>query len=203
MQPETERHLVLTETAIQRAKLLIDNHGYPGGLRTNLVIAFVAQVTEHHESMLMLIRGGRAGSAFALARSLVEGMYRGLWINFVATEAEIARFERTDEIGLTMTELARSVDTAYRAEGFFEDLKNRSWDALNGYTHTGMLQLCRRFVGSIVAPAYSDQEIYEVTTATTTCTLILMSKFLAVQNYIDDSRAVEQLIETYGGAAAH
>jgi hypothetical protein len=80
-------------------------------------------IIEHHESMLLLLRYGKTGSAFALACSVVEGMYRGMWINFVATDAQIERFERTDEIGLNMTELACAIDAGYHAEDFFEDLK--------------------------------------------------------------------------------
>jgi len=52
----------------------------------------------------------------------------GMWINFVATDVQIERFERTDQIGLNMTELACAIDAGYHAEDFFEDLKHRSWD---------------------------------------------------------------------------
>jgi hypothetical protein len=176
-------------------------HAYPDDLRTVMAIGFITQIIEHHGAMLLLIRGDKIGSAFALARSLVEGMYRGLWINFVATDVEVARFERTDDIGLTMTELARAIDRAYHAGHFFENLKVRSWDALNSYAHTGVLQLGRRFREHNVEPAYTDAEIFEVTTAVTTCVLLLAGKFLAVQNHPDECRAVEALVETYGPAA--
>jgi len=45
------------------------------------VIGFIDQIIEHHESMLLLLRNGRTGSAFDLASSVVEGVYRGMWIN--------------------------------------------------------------------------------------------------------------------------
>lgn len=199
MSPETTEHLNQVEAAVQQAKRLLATHGYPDDLRTVLVIGFVTQIIEHHEAMLLLIRAGKVGSAFALARAVVEGMYRGLWINFAATDTQVARFERRDEIALGMTELARAIDAAYHAEGFFEDFKIRSWDALNSYAHTGVLQLGRRFREHNVEPAYSDQEVYEVTTTVATCVLILASKFLAVQGHGGESRAVEDLIRTYGG----
>jgi hypothetical protein len=150
MTPEAIEHLTRVEAAIREAKRLLSIHGYPDDLRTVMVIGFVDQVIEHHDSMLLLIRGGKVGSAFALARSVVEGMYRGLWINFVATGVEVARFARCDDIGLAMTQLAQSIDAAYRAGDFFEDLKRRSWDTLNSYSHTGVLQLGR--VGCSVLP---------------------------------------------------
>jgi Family of unknown function (DUF6988) len=148
--------------------------------------------------MLLLIRADKVGSAFALARSPVEGMYRGMWINFAATDAQVARFERNDDIGLTTTQLAQAIDAAYHAGDFFEDLKRRSWDALNSYAHTGVLQLGRRFREHNVEPAYSDGEIFEITTSVTTCILLLIGKFLAVQGHADECHAAEALTETYG-----
>jgi hypothetical protein len=198
---ETIEHLNHLQGVVQEVKQFLANHRYPDDLRTVIVIGFTTQIIEHLESMLLLIRGEKVGSAFALARSVVEGMYRGLWINFVATDLEVARFERADDIGLTMTELAQAIDRGYRAEHFFENLKQRSWDALNSYAHTGMLQLGRRFRAHNVEPTYTEAEVFEVTTAVTTCILILTSKFLAVQNFPDDCRSVEVLIETYGPAA--
>lgn len=201
MTQETIEHLNQVEGAVGQAKRLLAVHGYPDDLRTVMVIGFVDQIIEHHEAMLLLIRAGKVGSAFALARSLVEGMYRGLWINFVATDVEVTRFERDDNIGLGMTQLARSIDVAYHAEHFFEELKNASWDALNSYAHTGVLQLGRRFREHNVEPAYSDEEIFRITTSVTTCIVVLAGKFLARQGHADECRAAEALIETYGPVA--
>ncbi len=69
--------------------------------------------------MLLLLRNDKTGSAFGLARSVVEAMHCGMWINFVATDVELERFERTDEMGLNMTELACATDAGYHAEDFF------------------------------------------------------------------------------------
>lgn len=44
------------------------------GERITLVGAYLDTVIEHHESITMLIRAGRYGSAFALARILYEAM---------------------------------------------------------------------------------------------------------------------------------
>jgi len=198
MTQETIEHLNRVEAVIREAKRLLGIHGYPDDLRTVMVIGFVDQIIEHHEAMLLLIRAGKVGSAFSLARSVVEGMYRGLWVNFVATDAEVARFERNDEIGLSMTLLAESIDAAYHARGFYVDLKQRSWDGLNSYAHTGMLQLGRRFTGANVAPAYSDAEIFEATTSVTTCILLLAGRFLLRHDHADEARAAEALTETFG-----
>src|SRR2546430_9762480 len=160
MTNEIREHLLKVEHAIRSVIPQLTRHDeYPGDSRTALVIAFIAQLIEHHEAVLILIRHDMVGSAFALGRPIVEGVYRGLWINVCATDAEIERFMSKDEIKPTIAELATAIDEGYRAEGFFLNLKKRSWDALNSYTHPGMLQLGRRFTKHEVQPSYTDGQI--------------------------------------------
>src|SRR5215468_7405270 len=105
-------------------------------------------------SILLLIRSEKVGSAFALTRSVVEGMYIGLWINFCATVQQVAKHERDDELPRTMQQMADAIDERYHGEGFFDELKQRTWKAMCSYAHTGMLQLGRRFTGHQLKPAY-------------------------------------------------
>jgi hypothetical protein len=202
MTEDTNKHLAKIEGVIGKAKEILGRHGYPDNLRTVIVAGTIDQMAEHHEAMLLLIRSGKIGSAFALARDIFESMYRGLWINFCASTAQIQKFEVDDQLPRNMTEMAQDIDQQYHAHGFFEDLKNRGWKALCSYTHTGMLQLGRRFTGHDVKPSYSDGEIVEVTTAVTTCFLLLAGKFLAVEKYDQECKEVEALIGTYGPAVA-
>jgi hypothetical protein len=154
-------------------------------------------MNEHHEAILLLIRNGKLGSAFALARSIVESMYRGLWLNFCATDQQVEKFERTDDLPVNMTQMATAIDIKYRGDGFFEDLRKRAWPALNSYTHTGMLQLGRRFTGQNIQPNYTDEEIVATTTTVTTCLLLLTGKFLAARSLANECKEVEALLGTY------
>jgi len=56
-------------------------------------------------------------------------------------------------------------------------------ESSHSYTHTGMLQKGRRFTKHEVVNSYSETEIYEMTTTLTTCVLMVISRFLAKQNY--------------------
>ena len=163
----------------------------------------IAQVVENHESMLVLIRNDKIGSAFALVRSVVEGVYRGLWINFCATDAQIQDFEQHDRLPVNMTGMALEIDAKYQAQGLFEHLRSNSWAALCSYAHTGILQLGRRFTGATAKPAYTDEETIQATTIATTCALLLAGKFLAVQNHGADCLEVEALVGTYGPASGN
>jgi hypothetical protein len=200
MTPETEMHLRDVERAIAAAKALLSKHGYPDDLRTVIVAGLIDIMIEHHESMVLLIRSGKIGSVFALLRSVVESMYRGLWLNYCATDAEVMRFEAKDDIPLTLGQMAEAIDDKYRADGFYVDFKKRSWGALNSYTHSGVLQLGRRFTGHELKPAYTDEQVFEATTTATTCVLLLVSRFFVAHNFGDESKETDQLIESYGPA---
>lgn len=200
MTPETEEHLARVGNTVKAAKDIIGKHGYPDDMRTVIVMGLLDQMREHNDSILLLIRSGHVGSAFALARGTFENLYRGLWFNFCATDAEIAQFEKEDRLprGLTMDEMAKVIDATYRAGDFFKDFKKRAWGPMCSFAHTGLLQLGRRFNDDVVEGVYSDKEIYEVTTTATTCFLMLTGRFLAAQNHAEESKAAEDLIPTYG-----
>ena len=61
-----------------------------------------------------------------------------------------------------------------------------------------MLQLGRRFTKHEVDNNYSDGEIYEMTTTVTSCVLVLISRFLAKQGHAADSKAIDDLLGTFG-----
>lgn len=197
MSPETIEHLGRVDEVMRKAKLILARHRYPDDARTVIVMGTVTQIIEHHEAMLLLIRNDKIGSSFALTRSIFEGAYRGMWMSFCATDAQIQEFERDDRLPVNMTEMAQAIDTKYQAQGFFEDFRATSWAALCSYTHTGMLQLDRRFTGATAQPAYTDEEIFGATRGATTCVLLLVGRFLAVQNHDTDCHEVEAMIGTY------
>jgi hypothetical protein len=202
MKPETVEHLKKVEKAIADANHILAKHTYPDDSRTVMVIGLLSTMIEHHRSMLLLIGNGLVGSSFSLARSIVESMYRGLWISACATQQQIQSFDTDDKFPVSMPDMTKAIDAAYNAHGFFENLKNRGWAPLCSYAHSGMLQLGRRFTGNKVVPNYDESEIYEATTTVTTCILILAGKFLAHQNHAAESKAVDALAEVYGPVSA-
>jgi hypothetical protein len=137
----------------------------------------------------------------------VEGVYRGLWMNSGATDDAVERFARKDEIDLTMTELAQANDNTYKLGkngDFFQDFKKHSWDALNSYTRTGMMQLARRFSEHEFKPDYTQKQMVQITTALTTLIVMLAIYFLSVRGpkFIDAAKAIEDLARAYGPLAA-
>ncbi len=217
MKAETAKHLDQVEAAVRQARSVFVKFPHIDTLRNIIVIGLIDQMIEHHESMVMLIRTGKSGSAFALSRSIFESMFRGVWFALCATDDQLKYFEDNDELPfdssgkrMNMTTIATAIDAATGADltdpsdQFFKDLKDRGWKALCSYTHSGLLQLGRRFVGHSVQPGtgYTDEEIVEITTSSTTCVLILIDRFLAIEADDEGSRSVMALISTYGPLAA-
>ncbi|MCU1301566.1 MAG: hypothetical protein JWQ87_1850 [Candidatus Sulfotelmatobacter sp.] len=200
MTRDIKEHLIRCENAMQSAKPILGKHSFPDDYRNMIVIGFISMLIEHQESALLLIMHNKVGSAFALGRPIVEGAYRGLWINGCATDEEIKKFRSKDKIDLEFGQIAVALDLGHKTGQVFQNLKKQAWKALNSYTHGGMLQLGRRFTKHQVINNYKDDEIYEMTTVVTMCVLLLISRFLARQSHSTDAKAIDDLMATFGPA---
>ena len=119
--------------------------------RSTVVVAFIDQAIEHHAAILLLMRSGLVGSAFALTRSITEILVRGVWLTVCATDEQVMKFVKQDKIDPTFAQMSEAIDKTCGVD-FFADLKIKTWSALNSYTHTGMLQVGRRFAGDALLP---------------------------------------------------
>lgn len=198
MTNELREHLIRCEKAMQSAKPILGEHGFPDDRRTLTVIGYISILTELQESILLLVLYDKPGAATALLRPVVEAAYRALWVNLPATDAEIEKFNQKDEIALGFGKIAEAVDNAYSTADFFRDFKGRAWDHLNSYTHVGMHQIGRRFVKHEVANSYSEEQIYELNTTSTTLALLLISAFLRTHGHLDSGNQIQALMGTYG-----
>ena len=111
------------------------------------MVGIIDQALEHHAAILLLLRSGMAGSAFALTRPVTEAVVRGVWLTACASDAEVRKFVKKDKIELTYGQMSAAIDTTCGID-YFAAFKTQSWETLNSYTHTGMLQIGRRFTGN-------------------------------------------------------
>jgi len=124
MQDATVQRLDRTDVAIGRAKSILSAHGYRTDERTVMFIGFVSQAIEDHESMSLLCRSDRFGSAFKLARSTFDCLYRGVWLGSCATDDQIKSYIASDKFPVKMTQMAQDIDRHYSSAGSDEDF---SW----------------------------------------------------------------------------
>lgn len=195
-----ENEVKLAEGVANEIKGVITLLKYADDEWSTTVAAFIDQAFEHHAAIILLIRSALFGSAFALLRSLVEIVVRGVWIAACATIAEIKRFREKDEINHSFDEMTKAID-ATCGIAYFHDLKKRSWAALNSYAHTGILQLGRRFTGEKLTPSYKDEEKIEVIRTGTTMLLLIVRPFLAKHGHKNEATQIDEIGEKWVAAS--
>jgi hypothetical protein len=197
MKPELAKHLDKIRDTAAEVDRIVSSHKYSGDRRTVLVMGLLGTMIQHHHGVLQLVKSGIVGSSCALARDIVKGMRYGLWINSCATEEQILRVEKEDEFPLSIPEMVRGIEAAYRSDSFFENLQDRWGTQLYKYSLSGIVELGRWDIDSTCGLQFDDEEIRDVTTIATLCIVLLAAKFLASQKQSADSEQIEALAADY------
>lgn len=154
----------------------------PGqGERVVLVGSYLDTVIEHHESIILLVRNEKYGSAFALLRPVYESVLRACWVNACATDVQVRDLRSADEhhkIFPHSAELFSQVDGAYGLNEQLQKLKGK-WEAMCSYTHSGLRQLARRGFRGAKRHGYSPRAITEVVDFATSGLVSLARVYLA------------------------
>jgi uncharacterized protein DUF6988 len=196
----------------------LQRHEYEADTKNAVLVAYVAIALEHHKSIWILSKLRLNGSAFALLRAVFEAYWRALWINKVATPEQIeqasrdelrfpkmrqmradikqAYFATPDEKELTPDELAEAQRLRELGDKFFGYVK-KMWPALNSYTHSGALQIGRRFTGDQVKANYSEADIAQALTVATTGLLLLLHMFFISTEHYDEVQEIHKMLAQY------
>lgn len=193
---EVEKELKSTEAVVLEIKKILNSHHYTDEEYSTVVAGFIDQVLEHMEAIILLTRSSLNGSAFALVRSIAEGLVRGVWFTTCASYDQVMKFRNDDKIDPTFGDMSNAIDTTCGID-FFADFKKRSWNPLNSYTHTGILQIGRRFTGHVLQPSYKDGEIVEMIRMSTSCIMLLVRPYLVRQNHVQSAKAIDVLGDRY------
>ena len=158
----------------------------PSSFRTQIFVGLLTTVFEHHDSTLLLLRTGKNdASAFALARVLVEAFYRGLWLYLCATDDQVEQVRTGGAPYPKFIDITQAVDKSLGGKGKSK-LGSDIWKSLNGFTHTGIEQLSRRFnTNGELVPDYDVDVIIELLTCAT-LSVSIMSQFLCVVSKLKD-----------------
>src|SRR3984957_11270495 len=151
------------------------------GERVVLVGSYLDTIIEHHESIILLVRNEKYGSAFALLRPVYESVLRACWVNACATDAQVRDLRSADEhhkIFPYSAELFSQLDRAYGLNEQLQKLKGK-WEAMCSYTHSGLRQLARRGFRGAKQHGYSPRAIIEVVDFATSCLASLARVYFA------------------------
>jgi hypothetical protein len=199
---------ISTRGAQVRARLdqLLLCNEYPRNTKTFVLVAYVDIALEHHKAIWLLTKSELNGSAFALVRLPWDALLRALWINKVATEQQIEQASRDELQFPHMRDMRADIKQAYfsdappeqaqRFDWFIQFLKE-AWPSMSSYTHSGGLQLARRFTGDELKPNYSEGEIVEALSLVTVALMMLMHMFFVSMGCQKDVAEIEAMLRQY------
>ena len=173
---------------------LLREFQFDSSSKNDILAAYFDIVMEHHQSIILLINHNLNGSASSLVRPLYEIYMRFLYVCTLDSKDDIQKIA-TDKFRFpTIHDMTTAIDEAYDTrENFFENLKNNVWGTMNGYVHSGIHQLSRRFKDDLVQQNYSEEEKIEILKSVN---MQLMLMGIVFFKFLDDtSKAIE--IEEY------
>jgi hypothetical protein len=111
------------------------------------------------------------------------------------TELEAAKVEAAKVEAAELAELAKVGDK------FFKLIKE-AWPALCSYTHSGGLQIGRRFTGDNVKPNYGEAAIVQAFNSATVALLLLLHMFFVSMRHYKEVAEVQTLLRQHHGHAS-
>ena len=197
MKPELADHLDKVRATVEEVERIVDLHEYPHDPRTVLVRGLLATIDQHHRSVLLLIKSGIVTSAYALARVIIRSTRYGLWINSCATSDQILRIPQEDDVILSIPEMNKEIGAAYQDDPFFVELRDRWAAKLYRYSSEAIVLFGQFCIDPKSGLEHQDEEVKDVVTMATLCSVLLASKFLATQKHVVDRKQVAALATAY------
>lgn len=181
----------------QLEEIVVSENQFPIGDRNVLLIAYWALMFDYHKGILSLLESGFSGAAFALVRPVVEAVVRA-HITLMGSEEDLVSIQK-DEYKVNFRQVGARIDAAFGLEGSMENFLNDvTRSALHSYTHSGFLQLGRRFDGNDVRPNYSDEEIIEVIRVATSAAFMVTNLVTKHFGFEHDWENISQMFEEWG-----
>jgi hypothetical protein len=177
--------------------IVVSKSQFPTGDRNVLLIAYWALMFDYHKGILSLLQSEFFGAAFALVRPVVEAVVRA-HMALKSSEEDLLSIQK-DEYKVNFKEIGPKIDADFGLEGLMENFLNEmTRSALHSYTHSGLLQLGRRFDGNDIKPNYSDPEIIEVIHVTTSAVFMITNLVTKHFGFEHDWKNVSQMYDEWG-----
>jgi hypothetical protein len=140
-----------------------------------------------------------------MVRLVYDAMFRALWINKVATEQQIER-AIDDKLGFDINKILDQVKEGYFSDRppeeaqLFDKILQRlkeAWGPMCSFTHSGALQIRRRFTGDELKPNYDDAAVVEALNLVTTALLLLLHMFFVSMKCQKEDEETQRLLRHY------
>ena len=156
--------------------------------------AFYSIAIEHHRSIIELVDRRLIGSASTLMRSLFEAYVKGLWFSKCGKEADFESL-RKDKFEKKFYQLIQDIE-AVQGVGIGQ-VKDDYWSLMNSLTHSGLLQLGRRFNEDFIVPNYSDEFKIDTLRFASNYGFLASSKLAEIAKNVEALKAVLVVSKKY------
>jgi hypothetical protein len=169
----------------------------PANCRLNLAIGCLHSAIEYQEAIIILYQNSMSGSAFSMLRVLYESVIRGFWLHRCASEAQLSTF-LSKGIDVKTSELVKAVEQKTGFGNVLTQLHEMYWKPMNGFTHTGIYQVSRRFGENGFAPNYTDDDLYRLLTCTELLAHLAYGEIFWIAGRNDLRDRLSELLEETG-----
>ncbi len=180
----------------------LDGLEIAGDERTRTAAGCFDTVLEHQVAISILLENRLYGSAFALARSVFEGYIRGIWLYKCATDSQVTRFLK-GKLDQTFQEL---IDDIEKLDGYIVGVmskaKKAGWTTLNGFTHTGSVQVLSRNSDEFIESNYPESDIVAIS-GFVNATALLAGVEVACLSKTEPEKLAEEFLEKMKEYARH
>ena len=181
----------------QLEQLVVSKNQFPSDDCNVLLIAYWALIFDFHKGILSLLQSELFGSAFALVRPVIEALVRA-HVALMGSDEDLSRIQ-ADEYKVNFKEIGLKIDEAFGMEGLMEHFLNDvTRSSLHSYTHSGLLQLGRRFDGNDIKPNYGEDEIIEVIRVTTSAIFMVSNLVTKHFGFDEDWKRVTDMFVEWG-----
>ena len=131
----------------------------PNNKRLQLAMGSQHLAIEHAQAIIHLVDNKFYGSALALQRPMFEGIVRGVWLRYSATDVEVdnasnGKFPTTEEMVRGSPRLEDQADAPP-----LKEIKEKWWKRFCDYTHGGLEQIRARLNNVGLQDNYSSEDI--------------------------------------------
>jgi hypothetical protein len=170
----------------------------PSDERSLLASGCFDSTIEHQAAIALLYSSSLYGSMFSLLRIITESLVNGLWILNCATEKEIIKFKKSKldkNFGELIKEYEAKIDDA---DGILSQFKKSAWKPMNGFVHTGFIQVSRRHSSGNLGGNYEELELSHALGVAGALGLIAAGQLVGMAKRSDLTQPFLDKMEEYG-----
>ena len=179
-----------------KMQLLIVHKQCPTGDRNTPLMGLWSVAFELHRAILCLSYNKFFGAAQALVRPLVEAVIRS-HIVIMGSDEDLKKLQ-DDKYRTNFTTVGKEIDGTFGTGKLFETFLEDAREFLHSFTHSGKMQLIRRFSGSDLTPNYSPNEIITTIRVSTSAVFIVNNLVTKHFNFEEEWKRSNDLFVEWG-----